>query len=453
MSRRWVALAAVLVSAGSACSSHGATGTIGTEGTSTAVRSGPSTLLEEPIATDIGVTENEIRIAVVADVNNPFAPGLFQGSVDGVKGFADMINRQGGLAGRQVKVDFFDSKRDPAVTRNVLIQACQTDFAIVGTTSLFENSVDDTAHCKDAAGAPTGIPEIPELSTEPALQQSPVSFPILPPSRDWSNPTDEVYREQVGPYRWYLTHVGPDVHGVYVLPTAVRSATIATLGEVKASEAIGVKTDATFGFLGIEPQSGYDPVLQAIRQHGSTLARSGLDVVSTVRLRKEAAVQGSSTIKVWDCTITCYDPSLISLGGKDVEGQYVWSSLIPFEEADTNVGIREYLNAVGPGKANAFGAEAFMAGLFFRDVVTAMVRSDGINALTRASFVTAARAVHAFAADGMIGPTDVGAKVPGPCFVLMQVRNGQFARVYPTERGKLDCAPSNIQAVRAHITA
>ena len=32
---------------------------------------------EKPKATEVGVTASEIHIAVIADVDNPFAPGLF----------------------------------------------------------------------------------------------------------------------------------------------------------------------------------------------------------------------------------------------------------------------------------------------------------------------------------------------------------------------------------------
>ena len=68
---------------------------------------------EKPTATEVGVTAKEIRIAVIADVDNPVAPGLFQGSVDGVHGFAKYVNATGGLAGRKVVVDFIDSQAEP----------------------------------------------------------------------------------------------------------------------------------------------------------------------------------------------------------------------------------------------------------------------------------------------------------------------------------------------------
>ena len=40
---------------------------------------------EQPAASEIGVTPDTIRIAVIADVDNAARPGLFQGSVNGVR--------------------------------------------------------------------------------------------------------------------------------------------------------------------------------------------------------------------------------------------------------------------------------------------------------------------------------------------------------------------------------
>src|ERR1700724_834877 len=66
-----------------------------------------------PTATEVGVTATTIRIAVVADVDNQFSPGVFQGSVDGVRGWAKYVNAHGGLAGRNVVIDFIDSHLNP----------------------------------------------------------------------------------------------------------------------------------------------------------------------------------------------------------------------------------------------------------------------------------------------------------------------------------------------------
>ena len=55
-------------------------------------------------STEVGVSPTTITVTVVADTGSPLRPGLFQGSVDGVKAWAQYINANGGLACRQVVV-------------------------------------------------------------------------------------------------------------------------------------------------------------------------------------------------------------------------------------------------------------------------------------------------------------------------------------------------------------
>ena len=88
---------------------------------------------DTPKATEVGVDAETIHIATVADVDNPIAPGLFTGGVDGVRGAVKLINKQGGIGGRKLAMDFIDSHLNPNETRNVFITACGQDFALVGT--------------------------------------------------------------------------------------------------------------------------------------------------------------------------------------------------------------------------------------------------------------------------------------------------------------------------------
>ena len=90
---------------------------------------------------------------MIADVDNPARPGLFQGIVNGVEAFGKYINgTTGKLAGRNVQVDFIDSKLSADEARNAVIKACQEDFAIVGTSALFLNNVQPLEQCVDKAG-------------------------------------------------------------------------------------------------------------------------------------------------------------------------------------------------------------------------------------------------------------------------------------------------------------
>jgi hypothetical protein len=61
------------------------------------------------------------------------------------------------------------------------------------------------------------------------------------------------------------------------------------------------------------------------------------------------------------------------------------------------------------------------------------------NAITRSNLLTAIRGIEGFTAGGMIPPTNIGKKQGSVCLVGLQVKDGKFVRVSPTEPGKFDC--------------
>ena len=44
----------------------------------------------------------------------------------------------------------------------------------------------------------------------------------------------------------------------------------------------------------------------------------------------------------------------------------------------------------------------------------------------------------------MFGTIDLAGRKTSPCHVLMQVKNGDFKRVFPTKAGTVDCAKKNV---------
>ncbi len=400
---------------------------------------------DEPLeATEVGVTPETIRITVIADVDNAARPALFQGTVDGMEGFVKYINANGGLAGRQVELQFLDSRLSADEARSALIQACEESFAIVGTSALFLNNVDPMVNCVDQAGAPTGLPDVPILQTEANHQCSPVSYSIIPPSLDCDtlDEPEETYLVGVS-HTKYLLKQNPDLHGVWIIAGDLRSTINATLPQIAATEKVGVPTDEQFQVSGLASQAEYTPIAQAAAQNQSTYLANGLDYKGMVFIRREAAIQGVSGVEVWSCTLQCYDRRLLEEGGDDVEDTYVSLFFPPIEEAKQNKAINAFVKNTGRDQADGFGAQAFAAGLFFRDVVNAVVEADGDNGLTRARFLEEAAKVHDFTAevngDDMLGPTDVGGHTPNGCFVLLQVQDGKFKRVFPKEKGTVEC--------------
>ena len=408
---------------------------------------------------EIGVTADTIRIAVIADVDNPARPGVFQGIVNGVQAFAKYINGHGKLAGRNVQVDFIDSHLSADEARNAVIRACQEDFAIVGTSALFLNNVQPMEQCVDQAGQAAGLPDVPTLQAEVAHQCSQISFAVIASALDCATKDQhpQTYTARVGQIQYYKKN-NKDLHGVWVLPSDLKSTISSTqpvaTGDVKA----GVKQDQDFFKLsGLATQSDYTPVAQSIKQHTSTYAQSFSDYKSSVQMRKEAKVQGVSSVKVWDCALQCYDAKFLNEGGADVEGQYASLFFVPFEEAKQNKSVDAFLTAIGgKSKADGFGAQAWTAGLFFRDVVNNVVKADGNNGLTRVRFIEEAKKIHDFTAavggQGMLGPTDVGGKKVNGCFVLTQIKNGKYVRIFPKEKGTLNCDSKNVTTIKLDQT-
>ncbi|MEX2256251.1 MAG: ABC transporter substrate-binding protein [Acidimicrobiia bacterium] len=411
---------------------------------------------EKPTATEIGVTADEIRIAVVADVDNQFAPGVFQGSVDGVKGWAKFVNANGGLAGRKVVVDFIDSKLSADDARNAMIKACDEDFALVGTTAAFLNNVDDVVGCVDQAGEATGIPDLAVVVPELAQQCSPVTYALNPPAIICSTMDEhpQTYQGNVGRAFYYQKEFGKDLHGGYLFSGDLKSAENANRGTMTQMQDAGSGIAQDFEALvsAVSPQSAYTPLVRQLQDHSSNYAQSGSSFNTTVLLRKEAKLVGLDDADfIWDCTLQCYDRNLIEQGGDDVEGQYVSTLFLPFEDARTNQTLADFLKYTGRDNADGYAIQAYALGLLFNQAVEQIVEADGANGLTRQALFEQLDTVNDFDAGGMIGTTDVADHATTPCYVLTQVRDGKFVRVHPKKKGTFDCKPRNVLEIELDL--
>lgn len=442
--RVYTVIAAMTLSVAACGSSGGSTGSSGLGGSPTSVDRSTGCAGKTLNSPEIGVTAKEIDITVLADVNNAIKPGVFQGAWNGVKAWAAYVNDRGGLACRRVVVKARDSKLSPQDAKNGIAAACGDSLAMVGTTAVFLNDVTGMDTCKDKAGKPTGLPDLADLQTEAVQQCSPVSFPTLPigascPYSGSGKRTFTVARTQ---YDYYLNkYPGEKLHGVFAIPKDLPSILAATTPIVRAENRMGIASDAEFGMSAAATQPDYTRLVQAIKTHHSNYARSGNDYSTTVLMRKEAVVQNVDTVKIWDCSVQCYDQRLISEGGNAVEGQYVWLNILPIEDG---TGVNPTLDAFikYDKKPDGFGLQAFAAGMVFGEAVDRAIAAhdNDPNAITRANLLKAIRAMHDYDAGGLLPPgTNIGEKTPSNCLVGMQVQNGKFVRVSPTEKGTFDC--------------
>ena len=206
-----------------------------------------------PKATDVGITATEIHVAIIADVDNPILPNLFKGSKDAVEGFGQVsISKAGGggLAGRKVVVDFYDSKINPNETRNAKIQACQNDFA--DGRHLGGVPDDGRRHAQlqgqDRRGdGPAGHPVRHDRARAAVLG------PVVPDGaaagdlRHRQRSTRRPSRRASAAAYYYQKKYGKDLHGFYVFGNDSKSARDSSfssgLGQMRV---VGFKSDEDF---------------------------------------------------------------------------------------------------------------------------------------------------------------------------------------------------------------
>jgi hypothetical protein len=447
MSRsRWTAFVAVLV----VC--------VGMLGIFT-VTAGAQSSNEKPTATDVGITADEIHVAVIADVDNPIVPNLFKGSKDAVEGAAKFLNSKaggGGLAGRKVVVDFYDSKLNANATTNAEIQACENDVASVGTSAVSLASVDEMRNCKDSTGAVTGLPDIPFVSTNLSQQCSDQSFPMAPPQVICATKDQhpQTFQPNVGRGYYYKDKFGKDLHGIYIFGSDSKSARDSSyasgIGQLRA---VCCKSDQDFDISGFAPQSAYTPVVQKMKSAGSNYGQA-TQGSQQILLRKEATLQNLTNVKVWDCTTGCYSKEFLKDGGTDVDQQFVDTLYLPFlsaAEQKANPMLKNFVKYTGVDKADGFGVYAWSAMIAFRDAVNAQVKAGGVNSITRKTLFEQLNKIHQFNAEGMFGTIDLAGRKTSPCHVLMQVKNGDFKRVFPAKAGTFDCAKKNVVEVKLDV--
>jgi ABC-type branched-subunit amino acid transport system substrate-binding protein len=450
-----VAAAAVLLAAGCSSSSSSSAPAAAAPAATSAAASAPASGTQaaspagQVAGTDVGLTATTIKIGVIADVNNPLVPGLFQDSVNAVKAWANGVNASGGLAGRKVVVDFCDSKLDPNATANCVIKACQNDFAMVGTSANALEDLSDIDGCKNAQGQAAGIPNMPAFAFPPA-SCDPKTYLVAGTgtfckTAKQSPPTSEV---PIGDARYFTAH-NQGLHGIWLYDSDDPTFKETQTPTFQAESNLGIKKDGQgfYALSGAAPQSALTPFIQQIKASGSTFVYDDVTTASMVLVRREAQLQGVSTVKVWECNSGCYDPSFYKQGGAAVNGTYAMLLDLPYlSDYKTNPTLDKVITALGgTGQFNNNAENSFVDALLFQDAVN---KAAATGTLNRQTLFTALNDEHSFTADGLVGTTDVGNHITSACEVLVQLQNGVWNRVDPVAPGTFDCDAANSTTIK-----
>ena len=368
-----------------------------------------------------GVTDDSIRIGVISDRENPAVPLPTVGIEESMKAFVELCNDAGGIHGRQLDLQTYDS--EISRTEEVTNAACRDDlFALVGT-----GSVQDQQGITTREGC--GLPEVAAYSATSARAES----------ADWFTPVPGLSSTQY--------NVGPCQHIAEQFPDAVKKAAM-VYTDIPAASTRGRQIvdactkEAGFDYVVEEAQAFGDNDFQALVSDMKSKGVKYFTMVSssaeTLALLDEIQTQGVD-LDVIDLGQQYYDPAIAADASAD--GALVLTNTVPFSEADQTPILSlylDYMDRVGAeDKATSLGVQAFSAGLLFATAAEAL-GSD----LTQDGLVTELRGITEWDGGGLHMVTDPGENVPQDCVLYLEVTGGEFARDFPDEG--FECNPDFI---------
>ncbi len=446
------AIVALLAAACGGRDDSDSSATTGAEDSSaaTTAASAATTAAAEPTeATDVGITATEIHIGVVADVDTPISPGLSQPLVSAVQAWGDQINANGGLAGRQVVVTFYDSKLNPDEAVNAYTQACENEFATVGSGAFVLLNPAPIQTCADQSGNAIGLPDIAALAISPGAATSSTTYGLIQAGQDFTaaEPTFTVAEYGWDYIEGVLGGVTPNILGI---DPGVPGIGPGILAAGQAAIERGWTFAGKVVYPDAAPQSEATPIIQRIQSEGINWVSS--TSVAVAKLMAEARVQGLDMTKViWTCTSQCQSPSFATTNAEAVEGLYISQLLTPFDETDVE-GVGLYREGVTDEQnVSANGQTAYAAALAFEDLVGRIVETEGVNGLTRQALLDLLATSPEVTAKGILAEGTVLGE-PNPCWVTVQIQGGEFVRIDPQGVGEFNCDPNAVVSVTGNFT-
>jgi ABC-type branched-subunit amino acid transport system substrate-binding protein len=258
----------------------------------------------------------------------------------------------------------------------------------------------------------------------------------------------------VGDTQYFVSH-NQNLHGIWLYDSDDPTFKVTQTPLFQAESNLGIKKDGQgfYSVSGAAPQSALTPYIQQIKASGSTFVYDDVTTSAMVLLRREAQLQGVSTVKVWLCNSGCYDPAFFKQGGATVNGTY--ASLVPLPyltDYKVNPTLDKLVTTLGGvNNLNNDALNSFVMALLFQDAVNKVIASGAT--LNRASLFTALNGEHSFDADGIIGPTDIGNRLASACSVLVQLVNGNWQRVDPVTPGTFDCNSDNLATLKMNTSS
>jgi branched-chain amino acid transport system substrate-binding protein len=410
--RALVLLAAVILIAG-ACGNANQDSKSGSGGGGPVTTASGEDLQKNVPSDQPGVTDTEIRVGGVASKTNPLG-GNYDRAFQGVQAYFKMIDEQGGIYGRELKLV---SERDDQLANNQTeVQALLSQdnvFAVLPIATLLFTGADTLA----SSGTPAFGWNINQEFSGPdnlfGERGSYICFTCGYPTQPWL--AKQAGRTQVGILAYNVAQSSDCAQGVKAAfekwPTAQ----------------VAYEDDAlTFGTTDFSVQVG------KMKDAGVDFVSTCMDTNGVTNLQKEMKKQNLDAAQVLP---NAYNPEFIQSFGALFEGSYVLPLAQPNESADPVPQLTNYLkyiDQVGGQRDEISMAGWLNADLFYKGLVAAGPE------FTQQSVIDAINHMK-WDADGLVPGVDWSiahtGDTPKTCTSVMKIEAGKFVPLYQ-EPGK-----------------
>jgi ABC-type branched-subunit amino acid transport system substrate-binding protein len=367
--------------------------------------------------TDVGLTSNSIVLGGVADVSGPVA-GLFAGARQGLTAFTQYANSTGGICGHQVVADFADSATNCSQNQNATEQLSSKVFAFIGNFSLY-----DGVGC--GGSVIKAHPTIPDISVaiDPTLSTLPNHFDFAPGPPGYGT----------GMFAYYQKKFGTKVQHVGTITENIPS--------VLAKQRVFVHTAESQGWKFVYSNAASPTTSNFTSNFQQMCGRDHIQVFFTeTENAQNAATMMANERSVAACNGVinimgiAYDSALLP----DFQGDpkslvvYGWTPNALFFNADEATRIPEvalfqkWFRRTNPGQPiNLYAMYVWSAGRLMQQAI-----ENAGPTLNRKSVLASLDKIHNFTDNGLLVPSTPSSKTEGGhCYLLWELRNGQFSRV------------------------
>jgi ABC-type branched-subunit amino acid transport system substrate-binding protein len=366
-------------------------------------------------ATDVGVTEDRIVVANVADISGA-VPGLFEDAQKGAAAYvAFFTGTEGTVFGRRLEFLPLDSRLDSGQARQHYLRACEQAFAAVGSMSAFE----------EGAAGPVescGIPDLRSVVTSRQMQNVDNAFGM------------EVQQEGVvlgAAWRHWANREPDAIKRAAYLWIENETTRFQTRQNIAATRTIGYEwvVDQAVGIA----ETNYDGFVLDMQRRDVDFVTFQGDYSQAVRLANAMRRQNFWP-SVYALQPNTYTPKLLEAGGAAIEGTEVYISTAPVEEIGGNEEMqtyRQWLRQVDPrAEPSYLGIYGWSAMKMFVESLKAVGPE-----LTREALLEEVRSVRDWDGNGLHAPQHVGPKEVNDCTLILQVRDNRFRRLEPSSSG------------------